>query len=151
MYRDIGTRSRICISRPKGINQDLDVALDREIEDHISDSKYATNSFLALLENAVEQDPLPQNDRIFLTEFLSWELGCLHALPLCGHRMFIDCKACLIHRLKTQDEDDRLYVGFIVQQSFVCKQRHRSFVRNLPLLRVLIEEIGCRGLQQQFE
>ena len=68
---------------PNGINQDPDVDLYREIEDHISDSTYATNpflsfSFLALLENAVEQDQLPQNDRIFLIGFLLWKIGCSH-------------------------------------------------------------------------
>ena len=32
---------------PNGINFNLDVGLYLEIEDHISDSKYATNSFLS--------------------------------------------------------------------------------------------------------
>lgn len=55
---------------PNGTYQDLDVGLYRETEDQISNETHATNSFLefpflALLENAVEPDPLPQNDRIY--------------------------------------------------------------------------------------
>ena len=70
---------------PNGIYRDLDVGLYRETEDHISDETYATKSlldfpFLALLENAVEPDPLPQNDRIFLSRFLSWKIGCSHCI-----------------------------------------------------------------------